>query len=78
LYLGPSRWHPLTFSATTRDDETLVQALRILAESPSLLRLRSLTLERVDGLPAAKSPFAGLLPAWGFRRDYRGLIAERR
>ncbi len=40
-------------------------------------RRRSLRIEEIDGLPAARSPWREALEAAGFRADYKGLVLER-
>jgi ATP-dependent Lhr-like helicase len=50
-----------------------VDALRSLAKDG---RLRRIELTRIDGVPAAASPFADALRAAGFADGYRGLIAR--
>jgi len=78
LYLGPGRRHLLTFPQTAQAEDRLQRALSALAALPERLRRGSLTIERIDGEPAADSPLAELMLGQGFMRDYRGLVAQRR
>ncbi len=76
LYLESSGRSLLSF----RQFADLVEARRAdrvveaLADVARRRRKRSLLIEKIDGLPAAESRWAGVLLENGFQREYRGLV----
>ncbi|MEX2547271.1 MAG: DEAD/DEAH box helicase [Chloroflexota bacterium] len=58
------------------DAEIAAQALAALRQLVADGRFRSLQIERVDGVPVAESPRAGLLADAGFQRAYRGWLLK--
>ena len=55
------------------DSDALELAIRALVADATTNRSRGLAIDRIDGRPAAESPFAGRLKAAGFTAGYRGL-----
>ena len=75
LYLERGGASLLTLPAATETDlaEPAVRALRSLVAGG---RYRELAIERIDGEPAATSPWRTLLLAAGFVPGYRGLVCR--
>ncbi|CAN5240845.1 ATP-dependent helicase [soil metagenome] len=59
-----------SFSATASAESAVAALATLVADG----RIRSLQIERVDGLPVAESPARELLAAAGFRPGYRGWL----
>ncbi|MCX7616817.1 DEAD/DEAH box helicase [Tepidiforma sp.] len=71
------RWGKSVVRLGTLSDEAdgaLAAALDALAAAAPALAPRGLTIERIDGGPAAESPLAAALTARGFAAGYRGLV----
>ncbi len=69
------RWGKSLVSFPAADAEGWLEAaLDVLTASAQELAPRGLTVERIDGGPAAESPLAAALQARGFVRGYRGLV----
>ncbi|MCL4232407.1 MAG: DEAD/DEAH box helicase [Dehalococcoidia bacterium] len=73
LYLERSGRGLLTFPAA-EESAKLELALSALFQSVALSRRRSLTIERIDGEPAAGAAFAPALLGAGFVPGYKGLV----
>jgi ATP-dependent Lhr-like helicase len=73
VYLAPGGRQVLTFRRPGDARAELALALRALAGLPRAGRRRTLTVEQVDGLPAAHSPLRAVFLEAGFEPDYRGL-----
>ena len=73
IYLGAGGKSLETLPAFAEPDKALraLSALRLLLADG---RLRSLQVERVDGIAVAESPHATLLGEAGFQRSYRGWL----
>ncbi len=76
LYLGPAGRHLLTFPTGLQRDEIRAAAFVALQEMPGRTRRGSLIIEKIDGAPAATSPYLANLLEAGFVNDYRGVAAE--
>jgi ATP-dependent Lhr-like helicase len=75
LYVAPRSRSLISFPDLVRDEpdalDAALQALRLL---PRAARRGPLTIDRIDGAPAAESSLLAAFRAAGFELDYRGLI----
>ena len=76
LYVAPGLRQAFTFPSSAHDSEqVLAAAFRSLHRLPRGRTRGRFRLEKIDGVPVARSPHYQLIQACGFERDHRGLTA---
>ncbi|WPL17122.1 putative ATP-dependent helicase Lhr [Thiorhodovibrio winogradskyi] len=76
LYLAPGGRSLLTFPEPLRDPGIQQAAFQALRQLPRSGQRRSLTIEKIDGIAAERTPWREALQQCGFEFDYRGFCAK--